>query len=155
MATGEQLPPLEGDVKMYLTSQGVDVKISDGLLAMENGLENIALISLFTEEGYALNVLARNGAEFVGSSFLKETRKTITRNQIKIVEDAAVRAFDWAVRDGLIKRAAANLAYYNSRGYELVVVITPPTGENQKLIFNKNGENWVYQQSRTEGEGTL
>jgi hypothetical protein len=137
----------EGDPKMFLTVDGMDLNFVEGVPLMEAGLENVAIITLGTEANFALNKVARNGYEAVGSTFIEESKKAITANQIRIVEDAAERGFDFAVESGLIKAALAELVYAESVGYQIRITLTPPTGADTILVYSRNGENWVYQQS--------
>lgn len=137
----------QGDPKMFITAEGMSLSFVNGMVVRDGGLENMATISLGTSLGYSLNSVASNGGESVGSGFEVEAQKSITRDQISIIEDEAVRAFDWAIQDGLIKSVTASMAYVDDRGYEVTIVITPPTGENRILVYGKNGENWVQQQN--------
>ena len=136
----------QGDPKMFITGDGMDIRFEGGIPVMDDGLENIVTISLGTKSGFALNKIASNGAEAVGSSFIAESLKSVTVDQIRILEDAAEKSLAWAVKDGLIQEARATVVA-GERGYELRIVITPPTGENRILVYTKNGENWVNQKN--------
>jgi phage gp46-like protein len=139
-----------GDPKMVLTPDGMTLEFVDGLPVIDSGIGNIATISLGTEEGYALNAVARNSAESIGSSFIEESRKPITLNQIKVLEDAAEKAFQWAIEGGLIASVSASIEYVKSTGYWLEIIITPPTDEKHILLYSRNGENWVEQKNQVQ-----
>ncbi len=136
----------EGDPKLFLAASGVDIHFENGLPIMENGLENIVAISLFTEQGYALNRIARDAETEIGSTFIEESRKSITRTQLSIIEDSAVKALSWAVESGIFSEVSAKMIYGGSSGYILTITVTPPTGPQRNLSFIRNGENWTEQQ---------
>ena len=80
-----------GDPKIYITADGADLRYSGGQPVMESGLENHALISLFTREGWAGNIfLAANRK--VGSDFEKTAIGTISLSKLADVENSAERA---------------------------------------------------------------
>lgn len=136
----------EGDPKIFLTPDGMDLEFVDGLPVMENGLENVVAISLGSDLGFSFNRIATTGAESVGSSFIEESKKAITVDQLKIIEDAAEKSLAWAVSDGLIKSATAEMIYVRNTGYQLQITIAPPVGNNRILIYGQNGDSWVAQQ---------
>lgn len=140
---------ITGDPKMFIDPDGLDLKFIDGLPVMENGLDNLIAISLGTEVGYAGNSAARNSAEFVGANFLVESQKSITLNQIKVVEEAAEQSLSWMIDNGLASAITASMNYVRSTGYYITIIVSPPVGEDRELIFSQNGENWVIQQQKT------
>lgn len=138
----------QGDPKMFVSSDGMTLKFENGLPVMDDGLENISTISLGTEANFAFNKVAKNSEESVGSSFIEESLKAITKNQISVVEDAAERSFDWMIKSGIANSVTASMVYVRDYGYQIKIVITPPTGEDRILVYSKNGENWVNQQKK-------
>lgn len=140
----------QGDPKMFLETDGFDIKFVDGLPIMDTGFDNVSLISIGTENGYAGNASARNSSEEVGSNFIEESRKSITKNQLKVIEDAAERSYDWMIDAGLAERVVAEMEYVSSFGYELTILISPPVGPDKTLVYLKNGENWIQQQKKSE-----
>lgn len=137
-----------GDPKMVVSSNGMDVRFENGVPLCDTGLSNIVTISLGTDGSTPLNRIARNGSESIGSTFIAESRKPITQNQIKIIEDAAEKSFSWAVTDGLIKSAKASMNYVKHSGYSLTITLSPLVGQDQQLVYLKNGENWIEQKKQ-------
>jgi hypothetical protein len=81
----------EGDLKLYLTENGADLCYKGGQPVMEKGLENHALISLFTKEGWCGNVFLPK-ENHVGSDFEETCAGSITLSKLTDIEDSAVRS---------------------------------------------------------------
>jgi hypothetical protein len=81
----------EGDPKLYLTTNGAELRYEGGQPVMEQGLENQALISLFTRQGWCGNVFLPP-ENHVGSDYEAACAGSITRSKLVDIEDAAVRA---------------------------------------------------------------
>jgi hypothetical protein len=81
----------EGDPRLVLTPDGSDLDYRGGQPVMDQGLENQALISLFTREGWAGNIFLpeSNG---VGSDFEATCLGTITLSKLANIENSAERA---------------------------------------------------------------
>jgi hypothetical protein len=86
----------EGDPKLFLDADGSTLRFVGGQPLMEQGEANVALIALFTEQGWCGNAFARSEREKIGSDFLRYCRAPITMaslNDIRIAaEGAMVRA---------------------------------------------------------------
>jgi len=81
----------EGDPKLYFTDNGADLRYEGGQPVMEQGLENQALISLFTRQGWCGNVFL-SPENRAGSDYEETCAGSITRTKLADIEDAAVRA---------------------------------------------------------------
>jgi hypothetical protein len=140
----------QGDPKMILTDGGVDMNFVNGLPELDPGLENVALIALGTDVGFAGNKVAQSKPKRTGSTFIEESKRSITANQILVIEDAAEKAFTDDIEAGLLKSVSAEYLFISDIGYSLSITLTPPTGENRILQYNKNGENWIEQRRREQ-----
>ena len=131
----------EGDPLLILTNDGVTLNFVDGQPTMDQGLENMANISLLTEEGFWGNDLVEDPDERVESTFLAATRLPITVTQLKNITSAA--------RDDLKSPAFGNVTSLvkNLTGSRLTVenTIEPPGRDAKKLVLEKNGLNWISQ----------
>jgi len=81
----------EGDIKLYLTPNGSDIQYEGGQPVMERGLDNQALISLFTKEGWCGNTFLPKENR-IGSDFEKTCSGSITLSKLVDIEDSAVRS---------------------------------------------------------------
>lgn len=134
-----------GDPKMFFNESGFSLNYINGVPVMEDGIENTSHISLSTQKWF-LNVAARKASEVLFSSFETEAKKSITVNQLKLIESAAVRSFDWMITEGSAKSVSASISNVTGFGYKLTVSIISPTDEENVLIWGKNGTNWILQQ---------
>jgi len=137
----------QGDPKLFIDSDGVDIELVDGWPVMETGIENMAVISLFSDGPFAFNAVANGAIESAGSRFLAESRKSITVNQIKIIEDAAEKAFSPLIAEGIVKTVTASMEILNGI-YALTILVSPPVGEDRKLLFKRSGQNWINQSQK-------
>jgi hypothetical protein len=81
----------QGDPKIYLDREGAEFRYIDGQPLMDQGVHNAAVISLFTEEGWAGNAFLPPEAR-IGSDYAKLCQGTITLSRLADIENAAVRA---------------------------------------------------------------
>lgn len=137
--------PDTGDPKMFQTADGFSLKFEGGVPVMEKGFENSALLSIGTEDYYQ-NPLATQAGDVMAGNFIEESKKAITINQIRVIEEAAKQCFLWMITDGLAKSVDAVMSNVTGLGYKIEISIVSPTDEKAILIYNKNGENWVLQQ---------
>ena len=131
----------QGDPKLTLTVNGSDIPFKGGQPVMDKGLENLALISLFTRPGWCGNVLFKNEDEQIGSTFLQSTEGPITRSKLVDIEQAARLALDNAAF------GRVDIEVNNPQGHRINVIITihPPGDDIKTLTLTKNGPNWLAQ----------
>lgn len=128
----------QGDPRLILTANGSSLQFTGGQPIMDTGLENLALISLFTGPGWVGNQLLVTG---IGSDFEAACNQPITRQALNDIRDAAKRALnDQAFGD-------VQVSVSNPVGHRLEINIRiAPPGENPQAIqLNRNGENWTFQ----------
>jgi len=131
----------QGDPKLTLDCDGADIPYKDGQPVMDRGLENLALISLFTEDGWSGNALFRDPAEQVGSGFMEAHRQPITLSALNEIRDAAEKALDSDVF-GTVTAVTTNP---RAEVVQTEITIEPPGKDVQTLLISKNGLNWSAQ----------
>ena len=129
----------EGDPKLYFTNNGAELRYEGGQPVMEQGLENQALISLFTREGWCGNVFLPP-ENHVGSDYEAACAGSITRSKLADIEDAAVRAMQSKAFQQLDAEAV------NPRSDTLIVRITG--GPGGALSFTREGGLWQNQRAK-------
>ena len=128
----------QGDPRIILTASGSRLQFTGGQPLMDRGLENLALISLFTSPGWAGNLLVKSA---IGSDFENVCNQPITRQALNDIRNAAERALN----NPAFGRIAVTVS--NPAGYRLEIYIRiEPPGENPQTIqLTRNGENWSFQ----------
>jgi len=129
----------EGDPKLILTKDGAELVYRDGQPVIDEGLENNALISLFTAPGWVGNSLL-NDDEQIGSDFEDQARGTLTLSKLADIENAAVRALDTSFQKVTESTAQVNNPMGNQ--LDMLIRISPPGQDVDLLLTSKNGLNW-------------
>jgi hypothetical protein len=137
----------EGDPKLFFGANGATLSFINGLPVMDNEFENVVNLQILVNSDSPLNRLSSSIDETIGSNLPVEIQKTITRDQMQIVESAAVDALSSLVDQGIFKSVSARMAYITNEGYGLELTITPPVGSDKKLSFVRYNENWISRQS--------
>ena len=132
-----------GEPKLFLSADGANISVRSGQPVMEQGLENIALISLFTEEGWFGNQFLRIGK--VGSRFVRSARAPITISSLNDVRQAGLDA----LRGNVFGDVSANVSNVSGQQLKVEFFITPPTGPDEQLIIERITGNWLAQARRT------
>jgi phage gp46-like protein len=135
----------QGDPKLILDEHGANLVFRGGQPIMDQGLENAALISLHTREGWCGNVLAREPAQKIGSRYELAQEQPITLTALNAVRQAALDAFQWMIDKRIASRT--DVAVSNPQGAALrtLAVIVPPSSDPLILLQTKNGVNWISQ----------
>ncbi|MDR1287987.1 MAG: hypothetical protein LBK08_10295 [Treponema sp.] len=81
----------EGDPRIVLTANGADLNYRGGQPTMDTGVENTALISLFTKPGWPGNIFAPPENR-IGSDFEDTCRGSITLRKLLDIENSGRRA---------------------------------------------------------------
>jgi len=131
----------QGDPRLVLGENGVKIVYKGGQPVMDRGVENLALISLFTRRGWAGNTLFTDPNQKIGSDFIDASRESITLTSMNNVRDAALKALNSPLFGNV------EVEVSNPTSYQLKVEITiqPPGEDPQSIILLKNGINWVSQ----------
>lgn len=135
----------EGDPKLILDENGADLIWEGGQPVMDRGLENAALISLFTDEGWAGNVFWSDPNQKIGGQYETQARQPITLASLNDTRSAAENALAWMKRSGVASNVAAVVSNPQATRLQTVVLIEPPGRDVEVLLTKKNGENWIAQ----------
>ncbi len=131
----------QGVPKLILTADGSTIQYQGGQPVMDQGLENVAMISLFTAPGWWGNSLVQNQDQEIGSNFEAETKKPITLQMLTDVQTAAENALD-DPSFGKVNTTVLNPEYDR---LEITNLIEPPGQDTQEIILTRNGQNWINQ----------
>lgn len=130
----------EGDPRLILTVDGSKLNFVNGQPTMDQGLENMALIRLFTSPGWPGNALLPVN-EQIGSDFEMSTRAAINLDTLNRIEDAAKRALIDPVF-GDVTVEVSNPVHFR---IDVKITIQPPVQDIKVLLVQKNGLNWLAQ----------
>lgn len=132
-----------GDPKIVLTENGAKLVFKGGQPVMDQGLENLALISLFTSPGWSGNIFFQDINQQVGSDFLTISKQPITLTMINDLRQAAITTLN----NPAFGNITVNIENPNSYRLNVTITISPPGQDIQTLILTRNGENWLLQNS--------
>lgn len=132
---------LQGDPKMYLTENGSKLIFHGGQPVMDQGLENLALISLFTSQEWAGNSLFSNINQKIGSDFELIAQQSITISMLNNLRQATERA----LKNIAFGKVTAVITNPNSYQLKIEITIEPPGQDVKKLTLTKFEGNWIFQ----------
>jgi len=118
---------------------------------MDQGLENLALISLFSRPGWAGNDLFADPSEKIGSDFEQSFEQPITLSALNDIRDAAKKALD----SSIFGKVSADVSNPTADRVSVVITIEPPGQDIKTLLVEKNGENWIAQKLSPANEREL
>lgn len=112
---------------------------------MDRGLENAALISLHTREGWAGNLFFRKPEQKIGSKYESTLQAPITLSAFNNVRNAAKAALQWMIDVKIASQIEAQVSNPTGKKTETVIGIKPPSQDPLILLLTKNGLNWIAQ----------
>lgn len=130
-----------GDPYLTLGPNGSRLHYIGGQPVMDQGLENLAVISLFTKQGWPGNALITDTDQQIGSDFVEAANQPITLQSLTDVEQAAVRALD----SPAFGRVTATATNPESDRLNVKILIEPPGQDSATIILTRNGLNWQAQ----------
>lgn len=135
----------QGDPRLTLDQNGADLVFRAGQPVMDAGLENAALISLFTRKGWCGNTFFSKSSQQIGSDFELATEQPITLAALNQMRNAAELALKWLVDAGIASEVSVAVTNPTGKAVRVAILIQPPTGDIVLLLVTKNGPNWVNQ----------
>jgi len=135
----------QGDPKLILTENGSDLVFNAGQPVMDQGFENAAFISLFTEPGWCGNVLFQDENQKIGSDYEFNGREPVTLTNLNNLRDSAEKALAWMITEKIATRIQANTANPTGQLRVTEILIEPPGQDVETLLLTKYGENWINQ----------
>jgi phage gp46-like protein len=130
-----------GDPRLFLSENGSRLIFRGGQPVMDRGLENLALISLFTSRGWVGNTLFSDIDQQIGSDFEEAAKQPITLSMLNDVAQAAERALD----NPAFGNVTVTIENPNSNRLNVTILIEPPGQDSRALILSRNGDNWIAQ----------
>jgi hypothetical protein len=133
----------QGDPKLDMTIDGTRIVFVGGQPRMDQGLENLALISLFTRRNWPGNILFSDQNQKIGSDFEEAVNQPITLSALNAIRDAAEKA----LRDpafGNVSVIVTNPVHYR---LDIDILIDPPASNQTTLLLSRHGQNWILQSS--------
>lgn len=131
----------QGDPRLVLDENGADLPFRGGQPIMDRGLENLVLISLFTKPGWAGNVLFPDENQKIGSDFEDSTNQAITLQSLNDTRQAALEA----LKNDAFADVDVEVTNPVSTRRDILIKISPPGRDQQTLLLQKNGTNWIFQ----------
>ena len=130
----------QGDPAIKITPNGATLIYTGGQPELDAGLENQALISLFTAKDWPGNFLLPPEAQ-IGSDFEKLARGPITLSKLALIEKSAESALKAPIF-GTITAVASNPESWITA---VNIRIEPPGGVAFEINLVSNGQNWINQ----------
>ena len=125
------------DPLMSIGPDGASIQFIGGGPVMDEGLQNLAFISLFTAPGWCGNSLLRDP---IGSDFEEACKKPITLRGLVDVRDAALRA----LKDPAFGAVTVTVTNPLSWRLRVVILIEPPNGPPTTLELLRDHGVWSF-----------
>jgi len=138
----------DGDPKIYIDENGSFLNFVGGQPVMDSGLENAAVISFHTRQGWSGNSLFPNKINKVGSDVEETADKSITRQSILDLIDAAENSVSWMVENNIASKIVIDINNPNSNRVNMTALISQPGRDANAILLTKNGLNWMQQASK-------
>ena len=130
----------EGDPKIIVTPDGWTVQYIGGQPVMDQGLENVATISLLTKENWVGNIFLTEKQK-IGSSIRRISAGSINILKLNDIRQAAEKSLDIDVFGNVEAEVLNPVSSY----IKLNILIQPPGRDIEKLTLERNGQNWINQ----------
>jgi hypothetical protein len=131
----------EGDPKLTLGPDGATITYIGGQPIMDQGINNLVLISLFTRPGWSGNLFLKDVNEKIGSDFLDACSKPITLSSLNDIRQAA----ELALKNPALGDVKVTVLNPVSTRLDIKILISPPGKNYSELLLQKNGLNWLMQ----------
>ena len=135
----------QGDIKLILGEDGVDIDLRGGQPIMDTGIGNAVILSLLTEGGWAPDGLLEPTARF-GGRFMAETRKPLQASRLAALQNAAIADLEWMMAEGVASNIQVIVRNPEHRRLEVAVMVWPPGQDAQVVLLSKYGQNWTSQE---------
>lgn len=142
----------QGDPRLSIEENGATLTFKGGQPVMDQGLENVPLIDLFTKKGWWGNELFENPDERIGSDFEEVAREPATLTAILDTETTAKAALQHMIDTGLAKSVLVRARNPEGGRVEVAILIEPPGKDLLALLATKHGVNWIAQKEYPASE---
>ena len=132
-----------------------DLKIENGQLVSDNGLETAVLISLFTDQyipredlpaetedprGWWGDALLQEGDRIGSKLWIVLDRGKINTASKNLIKDFTETALQWLIDDGIAQSVEVRTLLVQNERIEIYVSITKPNGQNVPFQFLWDGQ---------------
>lgn len=139
---------MEADIGLFLENNLFDLKIANGDLTGDNGLETAISISLFSDRrigdeelpplekskrGWWGDLFPEVDQDQIGSRLWLLNREKRTQEVLRRAEDYTKEALNWLIEDGVASSVSAIASYDENKFLEIAVIITRPTGRTSRF----------------------
>lgn len=139
----------QGDPAIKITPNGATLTYIGGQPILDSGIENQALISLFTAKDWPGNFLLPPESQ-IGSDFEKLASGPITLSKLSLIEKSAESALKAPIF-GKVTAVASNPESWITA---VNIKIEPPGGRAFEISLVSNGQNWINQAENPAHERT-
>lgn len=134
-----------GDPYIKIGDNGATIVVKGGQPVMDEGLENIVNISLFTLSGWFGNIFAKSKSEEIGSDFVNVAGASITRTSLIDMQNEAEDALQILINENAAASVEVVVSNPNAKNIQIEERIQRPSGEIETLLQTRYGQNWVAQ----------
>ena len=138
----------QGDPKIIIEEDGAELKFVAGQPVMDQGLENLAIISLLTRPGWVGNDLFDDADQKIGSDYEDSANSAITLSSINKITDAVEKALD----NDAFGKTTIDVSNPVSNRIKTNILIDPPGNDIFELVISRNGLNWQAQKINPASE---
>jgi len=133
----------DGDPYLVMDENGADIPFVGGQPVMDQGFENQANISLFTDGEWFGNILFSDPAEKIGSDFISLSKGSITLSKLNDIRQSAEKA----LASDSFGRVTTTVENVSGSRLSVTNLIEPPGRDINQIIIEKNGVNWISQKN--------
>lgn len=143
------------DIGLFVGEGSIDIKIENGDLAADNGLETAVLISLFSDKrvndgelpkgetskrGWWGDLFSDFDGDKIGSKLWLLDREKQLNENLPRYESFCLGALKWLVDDGVASDIFVNATYPNKGELKIEIKIQKPDGNESKFGFLWDGQ---------------
>jgi hypothetical protein len=139
----------QGDVKIYMEPDGADMQFIGGQPTMEAGLENLALISLFTLPGFWGNTLIDDVNQHITSEFEVNAKGPINLKKLESIRQNAEKSLN----DEALGEKEITVTNPKNIRLDLFALLYPPGRDVMELKVSKFYQNWQNQALKENDNG--
>jgi hypothetical protein len=129
----------DGDPLITIGADGAEMEFKGGQPVMDQGFDNHVNFSLLTYSGHWSEDLETLEERKYKGLFLESAKKPVTRQSLIDTD----RAAELDVEGDEFGTVLAETTNPTSDSLRLEMTFTPPTGDLQKLLLERTGQNWV------------
>lgn len=142
----------QGDPRIVIGPNGSYLKISGGQPVMDQGIENIVILSLFADSEWWGNLAFRDKNKKIGSKFEKITREPLTVSLLSKIENYVKSSLQHMIDGGIASEILVFAKNPRSDNLNISIMIRPPSGNIETLLLARHGTNWIAQKEHPANE---